>query len=58
MHANPTPEEMVQDLWERGGVLTDWEEDFLQSIADRLDHDEPLTETQYEKLRQIWEDKA
>lgn len=41
---------------ERGGIeLSDWEEDFIASLAVQLKCDKPLSTKQFEKLEQIWD---
>lgn len=38
-----------------GVRLTEWEENFCQSIRDQLDDGRRLSEKQLEKLRDIWD---
>ena len=46
--------ELVEELLNHGGA-SKWEESFLMSIADKLDHGYPLTEREQEKLGEIEE---
>lgn len=39
-----------------GGIeLSTWEEEFIESIEDRLADEKSLTEPQSEKLKEIWD---
>ena len=52
-------EQWIEDIREADGVeggikLNDWEEEFVESIEERLSEGKTLTEAQAEKLEQIW----
>lgn len=49
-----TPAEMIEELLD-SGAITKWEDSFLVSLVDRLDHDKPLTDLQLEKLQEIYD---
>lgn len=38
-----------------GGTLSQWEEEFVESVEGRLQDGKTLTEAQAEKLEQIWD---
>lgn len=53
-------EQMIEDIRNASGViggikLTQWEEEFIDSIEDLLVDEESLTEPQSEKLKEIWD---
>lgn len=53
-------EQMIEDIRNASGVmggikLTQWEEEFIDSIEDLLADEESLTEAQAEKLKEIWD---
>ena len=50
-------EGMVEELLEGDGSLSGWEIDFVESIADRLDRGDELTDAQVDKLREVWSDR-
>ena len=45
--------EMLEEVVEHG-ELNDWETNFIDSIADTMMREIPLTENQEEKLREIY----
>jgi len=52
-------EEWVEDIRNADGAmggikLSDWEEEFMDSVESRLQEGKTLTEGQAEKLEQIW----
>lgn len=52
--------EMLSDIEDANGVsggitLNQWEEEFIESVTDRLSEGRKLTETQMDKLVEIWE---
>lgn len=53
-----TPAEMIDDLLDFYDKLTDWEQNFIDSIDDQLVEDKKLTNLQLEKLEEIWFDKG
>jgi hypothetical protein len=53
-------EQMIDDIENASGViggikLSQWEEEFMDSIKDRLSDEKSLTEPQIEKLKEIWD---
>jgi hypothetical protein len=58
-----TEQRMIDDIAEacgvggtRGGIdLTAWEEDFVDSIKERLSYGDQLTPRQKDRLREIWD---
>jgi hypothetical protein len=53
-------EQMIEDIENASGViggikLSQWEEEFMDSIKDRLSDEKSLTEPQIEKLKEIWD---
>jgi hypothetical protein len=58
-----TPEEMIEcietatQIAPRNGglVLSEWEEDFIESIQNQLSDGRRLTPRQIEKLEEIWD---
>ena len=48
-------EAMLDDLEQRESKLSDWERKFVASIEEQLRRSGALTETQDEKLTEIWE---
>lgn len=46
---------MVEDCEKRDSRLTDWERGFLDSISERLENEQGLSERQIETLENIWE---
>lgn len=46
---------MVDDCMARSEKLSDWEQNFIDSVAKRLRGDSSLTERQQETLEKIWE---
>lgn len=53
-------EQMIDDIKNASGVmggikLTQWEEEFVDSINDRLADEKSLTEAQSDKLKEIWD---
>ncbi len=57
----PQSHEMLDDIdiavsVQTGGItLSEWEEEFVESISNQLDEGRTLTDSQYEKLNQIWD---
>lgn len=52
-------EDMVEELTSHARrALTDWEENFLDSMRDLIDDGGDLNDTQRAKLEEIYEDKA
>lgn len=52
-------EKMIEDIRDATGIiggieLSQWEEEFVDSIEERLSDGESLTEAQGEKLEEIW----
>lgn len=47
--------QMVKDCESRESKLTDWERTFIDSIGSRLDKGFALSESQAERLDEIWE---
>ena len=48
---------MVQECME-SSALTDWEEEFLTSLEDRLGSGGALSSYQLQKLLQVWEERT
>lgn len=53
-----TPAEMLDDLLDFYEKLSDWEQNFIDSIDDQLNEDKKLTDLQLEKLEEIWFQKG
>ena len=51
-------QEWVDKIQEQGRGLTKWEEDFVESIADRLSSGQSLSERQEEILERIYAEKT
>jgi len=56
----PSPLQMIDDIHNvigiAGGIeLDNWEEEFLDSLEDRLGEGKGLTEKQRNKLEEIWD---
>lgn len=49
---------MINELETLGRNMTPWEIRFLEDIVDQWDRDREITEAQYEKLKEIYEDKV
>ena len=47
--------QMVKDCEDRESKLSDWERTFIDSISSRLDKGFALSESQAERLDEIWE---
>lgn len=48
-------QQMIRDCMARESKLSDWERSFIDSLDHRLSGGKPLTDSQKEKLDQIWE---
>ena len=48
-------QQMVEDCEKRESKLSDWESDFIDSLANRVCRGHTLTDKQAEKLQKIWE---
>lgn len=51
-----TNEEMLEILQDRYHLLSAWEENFINSLAEQLDNGDDLTPRQEDKLRSIFRD--
>ena len=49
-----TPQEMLDDIYNSGISLTSWEENFCDSLENRLNSNMELTSRQLDKLKDIW----
>lgn len=47
--------DMIEDCETRSDRLGDWECDFIDSIRRQVDEGKSLTQTQYEKLEEVWQ---
>ena len=47
--------QLVDDCEKRESRLSEWEQNFISSIRDRLEEEKPLTPKQTETLDKIWE---
>lgn len=47
--------QMVEDCEKRESRLTEWEQNFIDSIRHRLENERPLSSKQMETLDNIWE---
>lgn len=52
-----SPNEMVEELMDLGN-LTKWEASFLISVGNKLEWGEDLTETELEKLTEIYRERV
>ena len=48
----------LRDVQQYGLNLTEWEENFLESIDDQLSSDKGISQRQQEILKEIWEKKV
>ena len=48
----------LHDVQQHGLNLTEWEENFLESIDDQLSSDKGISTRQQEILKEIWEKKV
>ncbi len=48
-------EDMVDDCLARDSRLTEWEQEFIRSLHERLDEGRELTEKQAARLDVIWD---
>ena len=48
-------EDMVNDCLSRDSKLTEWEQDFIRSIHERIESGRELSEKQADRLDVIWE---
>lgn len=48
-------QEMLTDCEHRESKLSDWERNFIESMAERFAQYSSLTSAQYSKLSEIWE---
>ncbi|CAB4130378.1 hypothetical protein UFOVP119_2 [uncultured Caudovirales phage] len=46
---------MIEDCEKREGQLSEWEQNFIQSLNERVGRGFSLTDRQSEKLEAIWE---
>ena len=47
--------QMIEDCEARYTKLSEWEQQFIDSISKQLEHGRSLTDKQRERLEQIWE---
>jgi hypothetical protein len=47
--------QLVEDCENRESRLTEWEQNFVDSIRNRLEQEKPITEKQAKTLDRIWE---
>lgn len=47
--------EMIEDCLDRESRMSDWEEEFIESLEEWLANGKTLTERQAEKLEDVWE---
>ena len=50
--------QMITDIQEDGDGVTEWELEFLDSIADQLAGDRPLTSKQKGKIEDIYRERV
>ena len=56
----PSDKEMLEDIQSSVGCvngieLSQWEQEFIESIEEQLDEGRTLTEKQHDKLAEIWD---
>lgn len=50
----PPPADMIDELRDNAGHISEWEADFLDNIEQHLRGGFPITQRQYEVLEGIW----
>lgn len=53
-----TDQELVDALCEIESGLTEWEVEFVESLANQLDQGRALSDRQRAKAEQVWRDRA
>ena len=46
-------QDLIVEIYDENVELSDWELNFLESVGDRIDKEEPLSQKQMDKIHQI-----